>query len=332
MTRLSHVACWTLLFPAFLRAEDPAATPRVTVDKNVAVFQVGKEVVARYHIAPTVAKPYFYPVVAPGGVLVTRGVPPPKGETSDHPHQKSVWFCHGDVIPEGIDLGTKIKGVEGVDFWSERDGNGKMVCTKAGVGETRFPAVLITHNEWRTSDGKKILDEDRIITLQSVEGGYLFIFDIDLHASVCPITFGDTKEGSFGIRTPDSMTEKKGKGVLTSAEGKDKSLLIWGQPSKWNDYSGPAAIMGKDGETKVAGLAIFDHPSNSTPACWHSRDYGLMAANPFGRKSFPGAKDKPLVKLAKDEHLKLRYGLFVHAGNVQEGKVAAAYEQYLKLK
>ena len=58
----------------------------------------------------------------PAGVSLTRAWPmePAKpGESKDHPHQKSVWFCHGDVIPEGIELKDKVKGVTGVDFWSE---------------------------------------------------------------------------------------------------------------------------------------------------------------------------------------------------------------------
>jgi hypothetical protein len=34
-----------------------------------------------------------------------------------------------DVIPEGIDFKSKIKNVEGVDFWSEAKGHGKEVVT-----------------------------------------------------------------------------------------------------------------------------------------------------------------------------------------------------------
>ena len=32
-----------------------------------------------------------------------------KGGATDHIHQKSAWFCHGDVIPEGIELKEKIR-------------------------------------------------------------------------------------------------------------------------------------------------------------------------------------------------------------------------------
>ena len=61
---------------------------------------------------------------------MTRNYPPPEGQAKDHPHQKSAWFCHGDVIPEGIELKDKIKGVAGVDFWSEAPGHGKIVVTQ----------------------------------------------------------------------------------------------------------------------------------------------------------------------------------------------------------
>ncbi len=88
-------------------------------------------------------------------------------------------------------------------------------------------------------------------------------------------------------------------------------------------------------DSKQAGLAIFADPGNPVATAWHSRGYGLMAANPFGRdrSGFPSQRgNKQLVHLDKGEHLKLRYGLFLHAGDIHEGKVAAAYERFTKLK
>ncbi len=62
-----------------------------------------------------------------------------------------------------------------------------------------------TQNEWKTPDGVKILDEVRVIHFIDRPEGRLFVFEITLKASVCPIRFGDTKEGSFGIRVHDSL-------------------------------------------------------------------------------------------------------------------------------
>ena len=338
-----------LLLSGFAGADElPAA--KIAKDGDHLVFTAGTDVVAKYQFQGTVrvekgegtkplAKPYFYPVHAPAGVPVTRAWPMERGtagETTDHFHQKSVWFCHGDVIPEGIDLKTKAgdKHVKGVDFWSEFTGHGRIVATAVGEPKQVSPghAVVETANEWRTPDGVKILDETRTIHFVTRPTGYLYVLEIDLHASACPVTFGDTKEGAMGVRVPDSvrLANKDGGGIVTSSAGstakapaKD-NLAVWGEEADWHDYSG-----GPEG--KVAGLAIFSDPKNPHRAAWHTRAYGLMAANPFGRagSGFPSQKGKTdLVKLAKGDHLKLRYGVFAHTGDAATGKVAEAFQAF----
>lgn len=317
----------------------------ITKTDTKAEIRLGDKLVAIYEMGPEVAKPYLWPLLTPTGEHITRDWPldknGPPGGTTDHVHQKSAWFCHGDVIPEGLELKDKIRGVTGVDFWSEARGHGKIACLRASVGVTSARAdglapacaELNTTNEWQTADGTKILDEKRIIRFYPLPEAYLYVFDIDLSAPEYPITFGDTKEGAFGIRINDVMREdlgkgKKGTGKLENAEGKVGMANIWGFRSPWCDYSG------KIGDREV-GLAIFDDPSNKYPACWHSRNYGLMAANPFGRakSGFPAEKgNKDLVKLAKGEHLHLRYGILIHAGDVKAGKVAERFDQFVKLK
>ena len=327
---LAALGGW-LLFPAYPVAGQGAGVS-IRVDKTTAEFRVGSELVGRYHFGPEVAKPYFWPLNAPGGATVTRGWPMVKGqpgETTDHVHQKSAWFCHGDVIPEGIELKHKIKGVAGVDFWSEHEGHGRIVALKVGKPHGHDGAIHVhTTNEWRTADGKKILDESRTLHLHALKGAHLLVCEIDLHASVCPITFGDTKEGSFGIRVNDKLREKGGNGKLTNADGASNELALWGRKSLWCDYSGTL-----DG--KAVGIAVFDDPNNPYPACWHSRGYGLMAANPFGRarSGFSAMKgNTELVKLAKGQHLKLRYGILLHTGDVKEGKVADYFKEFVKLR
>ena len=164
-----------------------------------------------------------------------------------------------------------------------------------------------------TTEGQKILDETRTISFYPMgPTASLLVLDIDLLASVCPITFGDTKEGSMGVRVRESLRVDKGKGTLTNAEGKTGEKGCWGMLSAWCDYSGPV------GEDKIAGIAVFADPNNSIDTAWHARNYGLLAANPFGRDKharFPARKgNNELVKLKKGEHLKLRYGIFVGMG------------------
>lgn len=322
------------LVPAVVSAADKGVA--INAGKTEIEFRAGDTVVAKYQIGPSVAKPYFFPIIAPGGAAVTRGWPmtdADPGEPKDHVHQKSVWFCHGDVIPEGVQLAQKIKGVDGVDFWSEAVGHGKIVCTEVDKPQINGKdGKIVTFNEWRTADGVKILNESRTIHFHDLGDAYLFVLDIDLHATACPITFGDTKEGSMGVRVRDSMTEKNKKGKLTLPGDRETEKNVWGHRGDWCDYSGPAPT--KDGKETIAGIAIFDHPKNPYRACWHSRGYGLMAANPFGRKkaAFPDVKNETeLVKMAKGDHLKLRYGILLHAGDVKAGKVAEIYEKFVNM-
>jgi len=317
----------------------PAAEPapvKINKTETAVEFMIGDELVTRYHLGRDVAKPFLWPLNAPDRIPVTRGWPMQKGlpkESNDHVHQKSAWFCHGDVIPEGLELKVRSadKNVKGVDFWSEGKGHGTIVCVSVPeVSDSGTTAGFVTLNEWRAADGTKILDEHRKVTVRNLGDARLVVFEIDLGATVCPITFGDTKEGSMGVRVNDEfrLTAPNSDGVVTAADGstarapaKD-NLPMWGKHSDWNDYSGSM-----DG--KMVGIAIFDHPKNALRAAWHTRAYGLMAANPFGRASFPETKGE-LLRLAKGDHLKLRYGLLLHKGDAKEGKVAEHFAVFAK--
>jgi hypothetical protein len=316
--------------------EKEAFAPVKASMSGTIAFLAGREEAGFYRYGGNLAKPILWPLKAPNNKEITRDWPlgPPRSlvHAEDHPHQKSAWFTYGDVIPEGMEIKHKHKGIEGIDFWSEGPGCGRIVCVGTrGFHQEDNHCGVTTHNEWRDADGAKIMDEERTIRFFSYEKARLFIVDIDLCASVVPITFGDTKEGAFGVRVAHSLREDRGKGRITNAEGKIGEKECWGRISAWCDYSGPV-------EGEIAGIALFAAPDNPLPSCWHSRAYGLMAANPFGRvkSGFSDMKDKKDKKdrmhLDKGERLKLRYGIFVHMGDVKEGKVAQAYELFRKMK
>src|SRR5438045_3436179 len=131
-TALRRLLPLAVLVAAPAVAAEPPLAATVADDRSAVEFRAGPDLVARYHIGPKVAKPYFYPALAPGGVPVTRAWPMETGapqESIDHVHQKSVWFCHGDVIPEGLTVvPSGDKNVKGVDFWSEGKGHGVIAC------------------------------------------------------------------------------------------------------------------------------------------------------------------------------------------------------------
>lgn len=303
-------------------------------DGEVAVTINGKPFTTLVAQKDGLAKPYLYPILAPNGTPVTRDWPMKKGiegETTDHVHQKSAWFCHGDVIPEGVELKVKSsdKRVVGVDFWAEARNHGRIVATDVMVLKSNAPneAFISTIMEWRAPEGLVVLTEKRVYKFSQVAGGRLISVASILTANNGPVVFGDTKEGSFGIRVHDSirMTLKGGDGMLTNSQGKSGMKDVWGLPADWCDYSGTV-----DG--KKVGVAVFAHTGNPVPSLWHARDYGLLAANPFGRKvaGFPAAKDKTdLFRIEKGKSATFRFAIFAHDGDVKAGKVADAFDAYV---
>src|SRR5438552_3485581 len=149
---------------------------QVFAGENVAVqveegkhidFLAGKDLVARYQIGKDRPKPIFWPLNAPGGVGITRAWPMEEakpGVSTDHPHQQSAWFCHGDIIPEGIELKAKVKGIAGVDFWSINKGAGKIVHMSSSTiaGDASLIGI---GNDWVTADGTVVMAEEQKIRL-----------------------------------------------------------------------------------------------------------------------------------------------------------------------
>jgi hypothetical protein len=273
-------------------------------------------------------KPYLYPLRSATGTLVTRKFPmeTAEGEPKDHPHQRGMWFAH--------------ERVNGFDFWNnEADyktaNRGQIVVTKisdiqGGADAGSFKADM----DWVDPNGSKVLSEVRKMTFRKTPT--LRIIDLDLTlTAVGDVTFGDAKDGAFGIRLAAALEEPgnaakgvenqiPGTGKMVNAEGAAGEKAVWGKPSNWVDYAGEV-----DGE-KV-GVAIFDHPSNTRRARWHSRGYGLFAANPFGLNVFTKDKsqDGSLV-LKAGETLRLQYRVIIHPGDAQSADVASLWNGYLK--
>ena len=206
-------ACGWLVGWAMVVSGQPAVSAEVSQD-GVVSFKLGTAEVTRYHAHSKVAKPYFWPVITPGGVAVTRDWPmvPEAKEAKDHKHQKSAWFCHGDVVLEGYQA-PKRKGIEGVDFWSEETGHGTIVATAIAkpTPSGQGSVTVRTSNIWKDSTGKAILTEARTLVFRSRDASsWVMEVTSEITASEGGIVFEDTKEGSFGVRVRDDPARRSG--------------------------------------------------------------------------------------------------------------------------
>jgi hypothetical protein len=279
-------------------------------DQDVRVEVDGK--LFTVYLTATGPKPILWPVVGPTGVEMTRAYPMKDlpAEKHDHPHQRSLWFTHGDV--------------NGVDFWSETKGHGSIAHREyLRLQDTDDQALITTRNDWLDTAGKRVMQDIRDLTFRAGEGWRSIDFDLTLHASDGPVTFGDTKEGSLGIRIPTVMdVNSQHGGHIVNSEGQTDQDA-WGKPASWVDYYGKV-----DGQ--AVGIAFLNHPASFRyPTRWHVRDYGLFAANPFGLRDFVGKQDVDgSVTLPKGESIGLRFRIVFHTGDTKEAKVVEMFARY----
>jgi hypothetical protein len=303
-----------LLLAAGLLAAGSAPAAEFTVEDTPQgkAVKLDGELFTEY-LTKSGSKPILWPIIGPTGKKMTRSWPleqdVPGEKDRDHIHQRSLWFTHGDV--------------GGIDFWSE--GKGRIEhreFVKAAGGEQ---AVIVTRNDWLSPDGSKLILQDERKFTFGAEGDSRWIdVDVELKATAGPVKFGDTKEGSFGVRVPSSMRVESFKGgKIVNSEGQE-NVEAWGKPAAWVDYHGPV-----DGDK--LGIAIMNHPSSFRfPTYWHVRTYGLFAANPFGLSDFTRGQAKGEYTLPEGETLHLRYRVLFHKGDEKEGRVAEAFEEYAK--
>jgi hypothetical protein len=310
---------WLALTIAIAAAADSGI--KITEQEDRLRVELNGELFTEYRFkgAPHV---YFYPLIGPGGVNMTRHYPMKKdseGEQHDHEHHRSLWYSHG--------------AVNGIDFWAETPKAGKIVHDKfLYVKADKNSGVIRSVNKWIAPDGTVTCTDERTFRVYArPQKERLFDFEITIHAGEKEVVLGDTKEGTMAIRlaetmrlTPNKFNQGKPTGNIvlsTGVTGKD----TWGKQAPWCDYSGPV-------EGKTLGVAIFDHPGNPRhPTWWHVRDYGLFAANPFGVHDF---EKKPQgtgdLKIEAGKSVTFKYRFYIHEGNEKQGKVAERYAEYAK--
>ena len=74
-------------------------------------------------------------------------------------------------------------------------------------------------------------------------------------------------------------------------------------------------------------MTILCHPDNFHESWMHARNYGVIAANAFGREAMKKGP-KSHLEVAGDAGLRLRYGILLHGPTPD---LDAVYQQYVEL-
>ena len=300
----------------------------------VALFILDGKPITALFTGPEVAKPFLFPLRAASGTPVTRGLPLEEspGDSKDHPHYRGLTFAHADL--------------NGNKFWANEPFNpavkGKIALQKVNRIESGRKTGSLETVFVMDSTGAKLLSDTRKMTFHSDPKLRIVDYEILLKA-IETTRFGDTHQGSFGVRVaawleepaPEYVPLAKGQearpvepkrtGKISGSEGRVIEALVRGKRANWADYSGEF----KGGKL---GGAIFDHPSNPPyPTYWHTRGYGMFAANIFAVSDLGNDKSRDgSLTLKPGEELRFRYRVVIHPGDAPSAEIAKMYTEYAK--
>jgi hypothetical protein len=300
----------TRLAIAFLLAAFPQLNAQFSFTKNSGNLELhhGEDLITA--LRTDYRFPFLYPVHSPSGANITRNWPmnpDTPGEDKDHPHHRGIWLAHGSV--------------NGYDFWADTGKKNPTIRLNSITDkQVKNGIAQLTADLTWTAETKELLQETRSYTFSKPNPETL---RIDIHSTLTAlageVVFGDTKEGTFAIRTDRTLRVKgpTAKSTLTNSND-DTNLAAWGKRANWATYIGPDEL------GKPAVVAIINHPSSFRyPTHWHARDYGLLAANPFGIHDFEKKKDENLGNhtLKKTESITLSHSVIIHHGTLETAKL-----------
>lgn len=309
-TAATAAVCCALLAAAKQSAADEPLSgarpvPRVQVlplPYDQASFQFDGRELTRYHFGAALRRPFLYPLAGPAGWSLTRMGHP--HDPVSHSHHNSVWISHANV--------------SGVDFWTDHgQDKGRIVCRAVERYEDGDQGAWLEGiNQWQDASGRVLLVERRRIEARPIDAGqWWLVIDVELSPPGNePVVLGETPFGLIGVRMAKTIGVRDGGGRIRNSEGGLNEADVFRKPARWVDYSGPLA------PDQRGGITLMDHPANpGHPTPFHVRDDGWMGVC----LSLRGER-----RIEPGERLRLRYGLWNHAGVPEAAAVEARWREF----
>ncbi len=307
MRRVCQAGLVLLTISTIVAADDlrPVAAAALSIEDNGQQLTIrrGAQQLATYvYQHDQIRRPFFANVKTTTGTQVTRNFPPLEGtDATDHQSMHpGIWLAFGDL--------------SGEDFWRNK---GRVVHAgfsakpTGGVGRADF----VENKLYLRGDGEVVCEEVFACTVRELPQGILIGWD-STFSSDREFYFGDQEEMGLGIRVATAISEVSG-GRIRDSEGRSGAKQVWSNSSAWCDYSGQIG-------DEAIGLTILCHGDNFRGSWMHARDYGVIAANAFGRQAMQkGPRDQTIVQ--PGETLRLRYGIFAHSDRPD---LDAVFQQY----
>jgi len=295
------------LVPGLALADEDPLVQFIRSDSDLRILSGGR-LLARYVTHDdAILRPYFTQVHALDGMEVTRRHPPRAGiDATDHETMHpGIWIAFGDL--------------GGADFWR----NKARIVHEGFEGdpiEGPNRGSFVVRNRYE-ADGRTVCTETLAVTVVTWEDRFYLLLNSTFVAGDRGFAFGDQEEMGLGVRVATPLAVANGGRILNSA-GQRNEAECWGKTALWADYGG--VIDGRH-----AGIVLMPHPGNFRPSWFHARDYGFIAANPFGRAAFTGGEPSR-VEVAPGTEFRLAFGVCVYSRDAGIGPDAnEAYAEYL---
>ncbi|MFC2166466.1 DUF6807 family protein [Acidobacteriota bacterium] len=259
--------------------------------------------------------PHIYPLWSSSGknLLVQQNEP--------YPHHRAFYF--GDTVRlnggrlvsiynalySGQKIGTNTYGPPFRDHIRHR----KFVRLEAEDNT----AVIEANSTWEMDGNIPILDEKRLMVIQSLEEGEYFIdITYTLTAAYGDVEFvsDDVHYAWPFLRIHPNFSGQNG-GTIISDSGVQGEEATNMKVALWMDYSNTV-------EGITEGVSVFQKPDGLDHR-WLTREYGI-----FGPRRPDNLSGKPFV-LTKGEFLTQCVGIFVHNGDAKSGHVAEHFSSYI---
>lgn len=280
-----------------------AATPPVALEKlgDSVSIQIGGQIVGTFMVNDArIPRPHFANLRALDGTPITRTHPPDavtdKGNDDHAEFHPGLWLAFGDIG------GADVWRLKGTVYTSSLEASGDTMSLK---------------NEYRDATGKAVAWESAQYRLVPEAAGYFVLVRSEFTPVGDAMAFGDQEEMGLGIRLATGLSVKRG-GHIANALGGENEKGTWGKAAAWCRGYGRVG----DG---WAGAIVLAGPNNFRRSWFHSRDYGLVVANPFGRKAMTAPDDATAAPdstvVTRGKPLVLDFGVYLHAGKeLPDGK------------
>ena len=261
---------------------------KIELKKTTAGLDIcyGEKVIAEFsHTQTPQGRPFICNIHTLDGIKVTRNYPITDKDQDDHPHHQGLFHTFSQL--------------NGIDFWHMKGmAKHRLFTVPPKDGN---PASFSAESVYLDRDGETpLLKETMSYGFHITSEGLLITINAIIESEAEKVIIGSKEEGGIAIRVASDLRVQKG-GKMIDNKGRKGGKAIWGKAARWVDNSGK-----KKG--RWVGATLFASHSDLGVFHWHSRDYGLIAANPFG----PLNKAPDRI-LKKGEKLSFNYGLMVHS-------------------